>query len=97
MSYAKELETNPTMAKFEKNAATVKTDEPKVRSTFDQDRAQIFKTASVKFYYIFLRVKVRKRDFEQFAVNLPWHFLYVLINFKMAVLINFEAVTSSNS
>ena len=48
MSYATELETNPTMAQFEKNAATVKTDEPKVRSTFDQDRAQIFKTASVR-------------------------------------------------
>ena len=40
---------------------------------------------------------MRERDFEQFAVNLLWHFIYVLINFKMAALINFEAVTSSNS
>ena len=63
---------------------------------YAEDRAQILKKVGVTFYYILLWIKVLERDFEQFVVNLAWHFLYILINFKMAAFINFEIVTSSN-
>ena len=59
-------------------------------------RAQIFKKVGVKLHYIFLLIKVLDQNFGQFSVNLPWQFFDTLIIFKMAAIINFEAVTSSN-
>ena len=35
-------------------------------------------------------------NFGLFAINLPWQIFDILISFRMAALINFEAVTLSN-
>ena len=59
-------------------------------------RAQIFKKVGVKFCYIFLWIKVLDRNFERFAVNLPWQLFDIFVSFKVAVCIDFEIMTSSN-
>ena len=48
----------------------------------------------VEFRCIFLSIKLLERNFEQFDVNLPWQFYDVLISFKIAAFVDFEAVTS---
>ena len=61
-----------------------------------EHRAQIFKKVDVKLYYIFLLINLLDRNFGSFAINLPWQFFDIMITFRMAAFINFEAVTSSN-
>ena len=50
----------------------------------------------VKFRCIFLSIKLLERHFELFDLNLPWQFADVLIGFKMAAFVDFEALTSSD-
>ena len=61
-----------------------------------EHRAQIFKKTGVKFFYVFLSIKMLERNLGQFAVNLPWQFFDIVIGFTMAAFIDFEVVTSSN-
>ena len=60
-------------------------------------KAQIFKILGVKFYCIFLSIKLLERNNEWFDVNLSWQFCDILISFKMAAFVDVRAVTSSNT